>query len=132
VNALNKQKLTRSDENEFKHTHPGADDPFPYRDRAGAGILIDLMDKNPSDPSIDLCIIQLYGEGTVGSTWPWIHPHCDLPSSEWLDVAADEGPCPSTCVIVAARRCRAGVAACGCFAKLVRTTIWVEEQGGYP
>jgi hypothetical protein len=50
------------------------------------------MDKDPSDPGLDLRIIQLYDEGTVEATWPRIHPHCHLPSSEWLDTTADEGP----------------------------------------
>jgi hypothetical protein len=49
------------------------------------------MDKNPSDLGVDLHIVELCGDGTVGATWPWIHPHCHLSSSEWLDVVADEG-----------------------------------------
>jgi hypothetical protein len=50
------------------------------------------MEKDPSDLGIDLCIVQLGGEGAVGTTCPRIHPHCHLPSPEQLDVVADEGP----------------------------------------
>jgi hypothetical protein len=49
------------------------------------------VDKDPSDPGVDLHIIQLCEEGAVGTTWPRIHPHCHLPSPEWLDVVADDG-----------------------------------------
>jgi hypothetical protein len=48
------------------------------------------MNKDPLDLRVDLRIIQLGGEETVGTTWPQIHPHCHLPSLEWMDVAADE------------------------------------------
>jgi hypothetical protein len=57
-----------------------------------AGILIGPMDKNPLVLGVDLYIVQLYGEGTIGATWPRICPHCHLPSSKWLDMATDEGP----------------------------------------
>jgi hypothetical protein len=33
-----KQKLTQSYENELEQTHPGADNPSPEMDQAGAGI----------------------------------------------------------------------------------------------
>jgi hypothetical protein len=36
--VLKKQKLTQAYESEVKQTHPGAVDPIPYRDRAGARI----------------------------------------------------------------------------------------------
>jgi hypothetical protein len=36
--TLMKQKLTQSYENELEQTHPGADDPSPEMDQAGAGI----------------------------------------------------------------------------------------------
>jgi hypothetical protein len=50
------------------------------------------MDKDPSDPGIDLRIVQLCEEGMVRATWPWIHLDFHLPSSEWLYTVADEGP----------------------------------------
>jgi hypothetical protein len=50
------------------------------------------MDKDPSDLSVDLRIVHLGIEGAVGTTRPRIHPHCHLPSPEWLDVVADKGP----------------------------------------
>jgi hypothetical protein len=50
------------------------------------------MDKDPSNLGVDLRIVQFSEEGAVGITWPQIHPHYHLPSPEWLDVAADEGP----------------------------------------
>jgi hypothetical protein len=49
------------------------------------------MDKDPSDPGADLCIIQFCGEGTVEVTWTQIHPNCHLPSSEWLNAVPDKG-----------------------------------------
>jgi hypothetical protein len=56
------------------------------------GILIGPMDKDPSDLGVDIRIIKLYGEGTVGAAWPRICPHCHLLLLEWLDVVADESP----------------------------------------
>jgi hypothetical protein len=53
--------------------------------------MIGPMDKDPSDLGVDL-IIQLGGEGAVETTWPKIHPHCHLPSSDRLDMTADECP----------------------------------------
>jgi hypothetical protein len=53
--------------------------------------MIGPMDKDPLDPGIDLRIGQLDREGAVETTWPRIHPHCDLLSPKWLDVVADEG-----------------------------------------
>jgi hypothetical protein len=50
------------------------------------------MSKNPSDPSVDLCIAQLCKEGMIGTTWPQIHPHSHFSLMEWLNVAADKGP----------------------------------------
>jgi hypothetical protein len=84
--------LTQSDKNELEQTHPGADDPSPSRDRAGAGILIGPTDWDSSDLGVDLCIVNLGGEGAVGTTLPEIHPHCHLPSPEWLDAVANQGP----------------------------------------
>jgi hypothetical protein len=50
------------------------------------------MNKDPSDLGVDLHIVQLDVEGTVGTAWPRIYPHCHLPLLEWLDVVADKGP----------------------------------------
>jgi hypothetical protein len=50
------------------------------------------MSKNPSDPGVDLPITQLYGEGTVGTTWPQIHPHGHSSLTERLDLTAKKGP----------------------------------------
>jgi hypothetical protein len=50
------------------------------------------MSKDPSDSSVDLHIFQLYGEGTVGTTWPWIHPHGHSSLMELLDPTAKKGP----------------------------------------
>jgi hypothetical protein len=49
------------------------------------------MNNNPSDLGVDPCIIQLGEEGTVKATWPQVCPHRHIPSSEWLDAAANEG-----------------------------------------
>jgi hypothetical protein len=48
------------------------------------------MSKDPSDPGVDLHAVQLYGEGTTGTTWPRIHPHGHLSPAEWLDATADK------------------------------------------
>jgi hypothetical protein len=50
------------------------------------------MSKDPSDPGIDHRIAQLYGEGTVGTTWPQIQPHGHSSPMEHLDLAAEKGP----------------------------------------
>jgi hypothetical protein len=49
------------------------------------------MSEDPLDLSVDLCTVQLYGEGTIGTTWPWIHLHSHLSLVECLDSAADKG-----------------------------------------
>jgi hypothetical protein len=86
---------------------------------------------DPLDPSVDLCIIQLGKEGTVETAGPQIHPHCHLPPPEWLKMVANEGPRPSTCLVAATGRHRAGVAACGCLTEPHRTPSWVEGWDGY-
>jgi hypothetical protein len=50
------------------------------------------MSRNPPNLGVDLRIIQLYGEGTNGTTWPWIHPHSHFSLMESLNVVADKGP----------------------------------------
>jgi hypothetical protein len=47
--------------------------------------------KDPADPSIDLLITQLGRGEAVRIARPQIHPHCHLPSLEWLNAAAYEG-----------------------------------------
>jgi hypothetical protein len=49
------------------------------------------MSKDPPDPGVDLHTVQLCREGTIGTTWPWIHPHSLIPLAEWLDTVADKG-----------------------------------------
>jgi hypothetical protein len=49
------------------------------------------MRKDTMNPSVDLRITQLHGEGTVGATWPWIHPHGNLILMEQLNLAAEKG-----------------------------------------
>jgi hypothetical protein len=50
------------------------------------------MSKDSLPPlGVDLRIIQLYGEGVIGTTWPRIHPRSHLSLAEWLDVMADKG-----------------------------------------
>jgi hypothetical protein len=49
------------------------------------------MSMDPSDPSVDLRIIQLCGEGTIETTWPQIHPHSHLSLAEWLDAMVENG-----------------------------------------
>jgi hypothetical protein len=44
------------------------------------------------DPGVDLRIVQLDGEGMIGATGPWVHPHCHLPLPEWQNAVTDEGP----------------------------------------
>jgi hypothetical protein len=48
------------------------------------------MSKDPSDPSVDLRITQLYGEGAVETTWPQIHPHGHFSLTERLDPTAEK------------------------------------------
>jgi hypothetical protein len=48
--------------------------------------------KDPPDPSVDLYIVQLIGERTVGATGPRVHPYYGHPPSEWLNLVTDEGP----------------------------------------
>jgi hypothetical protein len=42
------------------------------------------------NPSVDLCIAQLYDEGTVGTTWPQVHPHGHFLLMEQLDMMAEK------------------------------------------
>jgi hypothetical protein len=48
--------------------------------------------KEPPNPSVDLHMIQLGRAGAVGINGPRIHPHCHLPSPEWLNATIDEDP----------------------------------------
>jgi hypothetical protein len=48
--------------------------------------------EDPLDLDVNLKIIQLSGEGTVGATGSRIQPHCQLPPLEGLNAAADKGP----------------------------------------
>jgi hypothetical protein len=48
--------------------------------------------EDPMDPGVDLRIVLLGEEGTVGAARPRVHPHCHRPSPEWLNAAIDEGP----------------------------------------
>jgi hypothetical protein len=50
------------------------------------------MSMAPQDPGVDLCIVQLRGEGTIETTWPRIPPHSHLSLAEWLEAMADKGP----------------------------------------
>jgi hypothetical protein len=50
------------------------------------------MIMDPSDPSVDLHISQLFREGTVRTTWPQAHPHGHLSLAERLIPAAEKGP----------------------------------------
>jgi hypothetical protein len=43
------------------------------------------------DVGVDLCIIQLCGEGMIETTWHCIHPHSHLSLAKWLDAAANKG-----------------------------------------
>jgi hypothetical protein len=52
--------------------------------------------EDPPNLGVDLRIVQLGGEGTVGATRPWVHPHCRHPPPVCLNVVTDEGPHPST------------------------------------
>jgi hypothetical protein len=50
------------------------------------------MSKDPVDTGVDLHIVQLLRVGTVGTTWPCIHPHGHLPLVERLNPVAEKGP----------------------------------------
>jgi hypothetical protein len=60
-------------------------------DWTGAKIQIVLMNKDPWNQGVDLCITQLYREGKIGTTWPWVHPHDHLSLMERLDAAVKKG-----------------------------------------
>jgi hypothetical protein len=49
------------------------------------------MSKDPSDPGVDLRIAQLYGEGMVGTAWPWIHPYGHSSLTKRLVPVAEKG-----------------------------------------
>jgi hypothetical protein len=49
------------------------------------------MSKDPSDPSVDLCIAQLCREGTVETTWRRIHQYGHSSLTEWFDLTAKKG-----------------------------------------
>jgi hypothetical protein len=43
------------------------------------------------NPGVDLYVAQPIGEGTIGTTWPRIHPHGHFLLMERLNPAAKEG-----------------------------------------
>jgi hypothetical protein len=88
--------------------------------------------EDPPDPGIDLQIIQLGGEGAVGTARPRIQPHCHLLLPEWLNAMTYEGPRPSTRLVVAIGQCRIGVIFCGCIVEPRHTPNWAEGRGSHP
>jgi hypothetical protein len=49
------------------------------------------MSKDPPNSGVDICIIQLYREGMIETTWYQIHPQSYLALVKWLDAVADKG-----------------------------------------
>jgi hypothetical protein len=49
--------------------------PLPLGGGADPKTQINPVSKDHVDPGVDLCIVQLIGEGTLGTTWPRIPPH---------------------------------------------------------
>jgi hypothetical protein len=90
TSGIKMQKSTQSCGNKPEPTHLVVGDPIPQGNRARARVSVYPESKDPLDPSINLRIHQLGREGAVGAVGPWIPPHCHLPSSKWLDVAANE------------------------------------------
>jgi hypothetical protein len=50
------------------------------------------MSKNPSDLRVDIRIGQINREGTIGTTWPQIHPHGHFSLMEQLNPTTEKGP----------------------------------------
>jgi hypothetical protein len=48
--------------------------------------------EDPPDLGVNLCIVQLGGERTVGAIGPRVHPHHRRPTPEFLNAVTDEGP----------------------------------------
>jgi hypothetical protein len=89
------------------------------------------MSKDPSDLGVDLCIAQLFKEGTVKTTCPWMHPYGHFSLMERLDSVAG-GPHPSTLLTAPAARPHVGdVAYKGPFGPNCIAS-WVGGQGNYP
>jgi hypothetical protein len=61
-------------------------------DWARAKILIDPMNKDSSDLVIDLCTIQLHGDGMVGAARSLIQPCSHFSSAERFNMVADNDP----------------------------------------
>jgi hypothetical protein len=90
------------------------------------------MSKDPSDQGVDLHIIQLCEGGTVGTTWPWIHPHGHFSLTERLDSMAKKGPQLSALLAVTAAQPHTGVVAYRGTSGPHRTPSWVGGRGVYP
>jgi hypothetical protein len=65
--------------------------PLPLEGQSWSQDSDQPMSKNPLDLGVDLCIAQLYGEGTTGTIWPWIHPFGHLSPMKELDPVAEKG-----------------------------------------
>jgi hypothetical protein len=89
------------------------------------------MSKDPSDLGVDPHTVLLYREGTIGTTWPQIHPHGHLSPVVWLDAAVDKGPHLSTHLPATARQNHAEIVACGCVSGTPCTPIWVKGWDSY-
>jgi hypothetical protein len=50
------------------------------------------ISKDPTNPGVDDYISKLIRQGTVGTTWPQIHPHGHLLLTERLNAAAKKCP----------------------------------------
>jgi hypothetical protein len=89
---IEKLKFLQTIKNGSERTHPGAVDPVPQGGGADPKIHIGPMSKDLTGPSVELHIAQLHGEGTVRTTWPWIHPHGSHPLTKRLNLAVEKGP----------------------------------------
>jgi hypothetical protein len=70
------------------------------------------MSRDPVDPGVDLCIIQFLEEGTVETTWPWVHPHGCRLLMERMNPVAEKGSRPSAPPTVIVEQSRARIVAC--------------------
>jgi hypothetical protein len=70
------------------------------------------MSKDPWNPSVDLHIIQLFREGTVGTIWRWVYLHGHLSLVERLNPTDEKGPRSVALRVAIGERPQAGVVAC--------------------
>jgi hypothetical protein len=93
------------------------------------------MSMDPPVLGVDLCIVELYDEGMIGTSCPRIQPQSHLSLAEWLDMVTHKGlqevsAHQPTLLQPLDDITQGFIAYIGLFGPH-HTPIWVEGRGGY-